>query len=52
MPPKAASDAIIEAIDAAIGLVVCITDGIPQLDMVKVKMTSLVILSLEATGEA
>lgn len=37
VPPKAASDAIIEAIDAAIGLVVCITDGIPQLDMVKVK---------------
>jgi succinyl-CoA synthetase alpha subunit len=36
VPPAFAADAIIEAADAGIALVVCITDGIPTLDMVTV----------------
>ena len=37
VPPKFASAAIIEAIEAKIELIVCITEGIPVLDMLKVK---------------
>ena len=36
VPPIFAADAILEAADAGIGVIVCITEGIPALDMVKV----------------
>ncbi|NKC17010.1 MAG: succinate--CoA ligase subunit alpha [Gammaproteobacteria bacterium] len=37
VPPPFAADAILEAIDAGVELIACITEGIPVLDMVKVK---------------
>ncbi len=37
VPPAFAADAIMEAAEAGIGVIVCITEGIPTIDMVKVK---------------
>ena len=37
VPPPFAADAILEAVDAGIELVVCITEGVPVMDMLKVK---------------
>lgn len=37
VPPPFAADSILEAIDAKLELIVCITEGIPVLDMLKVK---------------
>jgi len=37
VPASFAADAVMEAVDAGIGLVICITEGIPVLDMVKVR---------------
>jgi succinyl-CoA synthetase alpha subunit len=37
VPARAASDAILEEADAGIGVIVCITEGIPVLDMIKVR---------------
>ncbi len=37
VPPAASADAILEALEAGIELIVCITEGIPVMDMLKVK---------------
>ena len=41
VPPKFAAEAIIEAINANLDLIVCITEGIPVIDMIKVKQALL-----------
>ena len=37
VPPPFAADAILEAIEAGVGLIICITEGIPVKDMIPVK---------------
>ncbi len=37
VPPESAAEAMLEAVGAGVGLVVCVTEGVPVLDMVRVK---------------
>ena len=43
VPPPTAGDAIIEAIENEIGLIVCITEGIPQQDEIRVRALRLLL---------
>jgi succinyl-CoA synthetase alpha subunit len=50
VPPPNAADAIIEAIENEIGLIVCITEGIPQADEIRVSGSLLVLNGRLLTG--
>ena len=50
VPPPFAADSILEAADAGIELIVCITEGIPVLDMLNIKAALNIKSALEANG--
>ena len=50
VPPPFAADGILEAADAGIALIVCITEGIPVLDMLNVKAALNIKSALQANG--
>ena len=50
VPPPFAADSILEAADAGIALIVCITEGIPVLDMLNVKTSLNIAAAIKANG--
>ena len=50
VPPPFAADSILEAVDAGIALIVCITEGIPVLDMLNVKTSLNIAAAIKANG--